>query len=54
MAKERQVAVRVSEEDYRTLMSAARRDDVPAAQIIRRGLRRELERLTAGQKRAKR
>jgi predicted transcriptional regulator len=45
MARDRQIAIRLSNEEFESLSEAARREDVPASIIIRGAIRNELERL---------
>lgn len=50
MTRDGRVTVRLSWEEQRALEEAARREDVPVAQIARRGIKRELERMAQEKK----
>lgn len=45
MARDNLLTIRLSDEERAALAEAARREDVPVAQLARRAIKRELERI---------
>lgn len=54
MVRENVLTIRLSIEEREALDEAARREDIPTAQLARRAIKRELERLKDEQKNRKR